>query len=121
MYLDPPYPDNGANYAHNMREWAAHRELAERLKHTQCKWILSSYDIPEIREMFGKHFIISVQSSSGMSVKKNDNSRVPNKEVLVTNFAPPKHLPHGQIRPYQLALDLEHPVKERRLVYKRNP
>ena len=117
MYIDPPYPGNGANYAHNMREWEAHHELAERLRRTRCKWILSSYDIPQIREMFGKHFVISVQSASGMTVKKDNTSRVLNREVLITNFAPPKNLPHGQIEPLQLSLDLEHPVKERRLVY----
>ncbi len=119
MYVDPPYPDNGANYAHNMREWDQHRELAERLHDAQCKWILSSYDIPEIREMFTDHFIISVQSSSGMKVKKNDNSRVVNREVLITNYKPAKQLAHGQIEPYQLSLTLEQPAKERRLIYLR--
>ncbi|HJW83525.1 MAG TPA: hypothetical protein VJ754_04400, partial [Anaerolineae bacterium] len=113
----PPYPGNGANYAHNMRKWEAHHELARRLSRTRCKWILSSYDIPEIREMFGKHLIISVQSASGMAVKKNDRSRVLNKEVLITNFTPPRILAHGQMAPNQLALDLDQSVKERRLIY----
>ena len=119
MYLDPPYPGNGCNYAHNMREWEAHHELAERLRKTQCRWILSSYDIPEIRDLFARNYIISVQSASGMKVKKNDNSRVLNREVLVTNFAPPKATAHGQLKPQQLTLDLGHSVKERRLVYQR--
>ncbi len=117
MYVDPPYPGNGANYAYNMREWNSHRELAQRLSSTQCKWILSSYDIPEVRELFMPYFIISVQSASGMTVKKNDNSRVMNKEVLITNFEPPTKLPHGQIASHQLTLGLEQPTKERRLVY----
>jgi len=117
VYVDPPYPGNGANYAHNMREWDEHRELAERLYNTQCRWILSSYDIPEIRELFAQSFIISVQSSSGMKVKKNDNSRVVNREVLVTNYKPAEQLAHGKVEKYQLALALEQPVKERRLVY----
>ncbi|HLF27223.1 MAG TPA: DNA adenine methylase [Anaerolineae bacterium] len=117
MYVDPPYPGNGANYAHNMREWEDHRELADRLNRAQCRWILSSYDIPEIRELFGKHFIISVQSASGMKVKKNDNSRVLNREVLITNYRPATQLPHGQIENYQLAFALEQPAKEHRLVY----
>jgi len=119
MYLDPPYPGNGCNYAHNMRDWESHHALAERLSKTQCKWILSSYDIPEMRELFSKHYIISVQSASGMKVKKNDNSRVLNQEVLITNYKPSKHLPHGEITPSQLSLDLGHTVKERRLVYRR--
>ena len=119
MYLDPPYPGNGCNYAHNMRDWDSHRELAERLSHTKCKWILSSYDIPEMRELFAKRFIISVQSASGMKVKKNDNSRVLNREVLINNYKPSKHLLHGEVASAQLALDLGQAVKERRLIYQR--
>ncbi len=119
MYVDPPYPNNGANYAHNMRDWKDHHELAERLQRAQCNWILSSYDIPEIRELFRKNYIIAVQSASGMRVKKNDNSRTINKEVLVTNYAPPKHLPNGDIEPYQLPMKLGHVAKERRLIYRR--
>ena len=116
MYVDPPYPGNGANYAHNMREWEAHCDLAKRLGNTKCRWILSSYDIPEIRELFSSYFMISVQAASGMKVKKNDHSRVLNKEVLITNYAPPKKLQHGQIEPYQLPL-LGQPAEEHRLVY----
>lgn len=117
MYIDPPYPGNGANYAHNMREWEAHSELAQRLNRTQCRWILSSYDIPQIRELFDQHFTISVQSASGMRVKKTDHSRVMNREVLITNFAPPQSLPHGHIEPYQIPLGLGREVAERRLTY----
>lgn len=121
MYLDPPYPENGCNYAHNMRDWESHQELADRLNKTECKWILSSYDIPEIREMFAKHYIISVQSASGMRVKKDDNSRVLNREVLITNYAPPKKIEYGQLEPQQLSLQLNGRVlKEHRLVYKVN-
>ncbi len=121
MYIDPPYPGNGCNYAHNMRNWDQHQELADRLKATECKWILSSYDIPGIREMFSEYYIISVQSASGMRVKKNDTSRVMNKEVLITNYAPPHKLPHGQIEPGQIALDLGRTLKEHRLTYRMKP
>lgn len=120
MYLDPPYPENGANYAHNMREWDQHRALAERLKRTRCKWILSSYDIPQMHDLFAQHFMISVQSASGMRVKKHDTSRVLNRELLITNYAPSRELRHGQIQQYQMPLGLEHPVKERRFVYLRS-
>jgi DNA adenine methylase len=92
MYVDPPYPGNKCNYAHNMRGWDEHHFLAERLKRTQCKWILSSYDIPEIRLLFSDHFILGVQSASGMSVEKNGSARTLNREVLITNYAPPKSL-----------------------------
>mgnify|MGYP001614617638 CR=1 FL=1 len=118
IYIDPPYPGNGCNYAHNMRDWDSHRELAARLQKTECKWILSSYDISEMRELFAKDYIISVQSASGMRVKKNDNSRVTNKEILITNFAPPTNLPHGQIEPNQIALDFGRALKEHRLTYR---
>ena len=117
LYLDPPYPENGCNYAHNMRDWKDHHELADRLSRAECRWILSSYDIPEIRELFAKYFIISVQSASGMRVKKNDTARVLNREVLVTNYPPAAELPHGHVEPYQLLLELDHAVSERRLLY----
>jgi DNA adenine methylase len=119
MYIDPPYPENGCNYAHNMRDWESHRELAQRLYHTKCKWILSSYDIPEIRELFAQCYIISVQSASGMRIKKNDTARVLNREVLITNYAPPKKVAHGQIEQQQMSLGLDHSIKDHRLVYTR--
>jgi site-specific DNA-adenine methylase len=88
MYLDPPYPNNGCNYLHNMREWAEHKELANRLHSVKCKWILSSYDIPEMYELYPGNYIIPVQSSSGMVTEKKGSKRVLNKEVLITNFPP---------------------------------
>jgi DNA adenine methylase len=92
MYIDPPYPGNKCNYAHNMRHWQDHHILHERLSATRCKWILSSYDTPDIRALHGDYFIIPVQSSSGMKVEKHGSARVINREVLVTNFAPPNKL-----------------------------
>ena len=71
-----------------------------------------------MRELFAKRFIISVQSASGMQVKKNDNSRVLNREGLITNDKPAKPLAHGDVESPQLELDLGHVVKERRLVYR---
>jgi DNA adenine methylase len=88
MYIDPPYPDNGVNYAHNMRGWDEHRELAERLQQSTCKWIVSSYDIPQIRELYAESYVIAVESASGMKAKKTGTERVINKEVLITNYMP---------------------------------
>ena len=122
MYLDPPYPQNGCNYAHNMRSWEDHHLLAERLSKTKCKWILSSYDIPEIHELFADDFIISVQSSSGMRTRKNDSSRVLNKEVLISNYAPAVHIGYGciELDKTQMALGLtDSGIQEHRLVYYR--
>lgn len=86
MYLDPPYPENGCNYVYNMRDKAAHEALAERLKRTQCKWILSSYDTAFVHTLFSDYSISPVQSFSGMNTEKNGSTRVLNKEVLITNY-----------------------------------
>lgn len=88
MYIDPPYPGNKCNYAHNMREWQDHWELAERLRATKCKWILSSYDVTQIRKLYAGYNIVPVQSFSGMRIKKNNTERILNEEVLITNFSP---------------------------------
>lgn len=88
MYVDPPYPNNGVNYKHNMRDWEEHKRLASVLKQTKSKWILSSYDIPEIRTLYTGFHIIPVQSFSGMKKKKNGQKRVLNREVLILNFTP---------------------------------
>lgn len=106
MYIDPPYPENKCNYAHNMRTWEEHYELAERLNAVQCKWILSSYDAPEIRRLYGgsPYHILSVESFSGMKAKKNGSERVLNQEVLITNFMPLGKAANEMIRQGQLAL-----------------
>lgn len=91
MYVDPPYPDNGCNYVYNMREKEAHEILAARLKRTQCKWILSSYDTSYVRALFEGYYIVPVRSSSGMNTEKNSTTRVVNEEVLITNFSPPNN------------------------------
>jgi len=88
MYIDPPYPDNGANYAYNMRDWKEHQEMAGRLQKAECKWVLSSYDIPEVHALYPQNYVVSVQMASGMKAKKNGNERVINKEVLITNYLP---------------------------------
>jgi hypothetical protein len=87
--VDPPYPENGCNYKHNMRSWEEHRALADRLNRATCKWIYSSYDTPEIRALFPDCHIIPVTSASGMADKKRGTSRVTNQEVLITNFSSP--------------------------------
>jgi len=89
-YMDPPYPGNGCNYKHNMRDWAGHRELADRLHRSACKWIYSSYDTPEVRDMFQDLHIIQVSSASGMIASKRGATTVTNREVLITNFSPPQ-------------------------------
>ncbi|MCP4428828.1 MAG: DNA adenine methylase [Chloroflexi bacterium] len=86
MYLDPPYPKNGCNYKYNMQDWEDHRQLAIRLSNTKCKWMLSSYDAPEVHQMYDGYNIIPIQSYSGMNTKKNGSKRKLNREVLIANF-----------------------------------
>lgn len=90
IYVDPPYPGNKCNYAHNMRDWETHYELYNQLRNAKSKWIISSYDIPEIRNIFSEpqYHILAVRSFSGMNVDKNRTARVQNKEVLILNFQP---------------------------------
>lgn len=88
MYLDPPYPGNGANYAHNMRDWQSHYALAERLKQAQCRWMLSSYDVPEVRSLYAGCTIIPIAAFSGMAATKAKTERTLNQEVLILNYAP---------------------------------
>ena len=109
MYVDPPYPGNKCNYAHNMRDWEQHHALAERLHRAKCRWILSSYDIPEMHSLFAEHYVMAVQSASGMNVEKNGSTRVTNREVLITNFAPPKRMVavRSPEAPQQTLLELE--------------
>ncbi len=106
MYIDPPYPENKVNYFHNMSSWDEHRKLATRLMRTRCKWILSSFDIPEMRTLYGdeKHYFISVQAYSGMKKQKHGSKRVLNKEVLITNFAPTGYAINSPVQPGQLRL-----------------
>jgi DNA adenine methylase len=106
MYLDPPYPGNGCNYSHNMRDWEAHKLLSERLSRARCQWILSSYDKPEVRALFGQYFITPVQASSGMNTEKNGSTRVLNKEILITSFAPTSKTPASGGDNDQRLLDL---------------
>lgn len=115
IYIDPPYPDNGANYAYNMRDWKENRELAARLHKTECKWILSSYDIPEVRELYPQNYVVAVQMASGMKAKKNAKERVINKEVLITNFLPDStsvaHFEGKETRQMRMVLDKSEPYQ----------
>jgi DNA adenine methylase len=106
FYVDPPYPDNKCNYKHNMRSWEDHKELADRLGTTKAKWILSSYDTPEVHALYSAYRIRAVQSFSGMRVKKDKTERVQNREVLVTNFTPKDELPLLTDDRVQMGLDL---------------
>lgn len=93
MYLDPPYMGNGANYKFNMRGKDDHQAIAGQLAQAKGFWILSSYDTPEIRDLFCGYEITPIQSSSGMRTGKSERQagkhRTINQEILITNFPPP--------------------------------
>lgn len=105
MYLDPPYPNNKCNYLYNMRDWDAHHLLAERLDTTKCRWMLSSYDTPEIRALFNQYHIIPIQSFSGMNVEKHGKKRVENREVLITSYNPHEIAPVSTRTSQQMLMD----------------
>ena len=93
MYLDPPYPGNGANYKHNIRSMEEHSVIAERLDRVQSKWMLSSYDTEEVRTQFRHYNIVPIQSSSGMRSSETEarvsgRKRTLNREVLILNYEP---------------------------------
>lgn len=91
LYLDPPYPGNGANYKHNMREEMEHSAIAARLHSVQSKWMLSSYDTEAVRANFHGYNIIPIRSASGMraaesAIRTNGVQRTVNREILVLNY-----------------------------------
>ena len=93
IYLDPPYPGNGANYKHNMRSMKEHADIAEKLSGSQSMWMLSSYDSEEVRTLFRGYNIISIQSASGMrssetEARASGRKRTLNREVLILNYDP---------------------------------
>ena len=94
LYLDPPYPRNGANYKHNMRLAKEHSAIAERLSKVQSKWMLSSYDTDEVRANFRQYNIVPIRSSSGMraseaEIRANGIKRTVNREILILNYDQP--------------------------------
>jgi site-specific DNA-adenine methylase len=108
MYIDPPYPDNKCNYAHNMRSWEEHILLANKLQKSTCKWALSCYDNEEIRDLFQNFNIIPLRAFSGMKIKKNGTERVMNSEVLITNYNP-KEQDNAQVfkgKPVQVSMEI---------------
>ncbi len=99
MYIDPPYPENGCNYGHNMREKSDHELLAAKLQQAECKWMVSSYDTDFIRTLFADYTIIPLEFMSGMMTEKRGNTRVANKEVVILNYPLPSIQNETSIQP----------------------
>lgn len=86
MYLDPPYPQNNCNYQYNMRKWKEHEELARALRNLRSRFLLTSYNLPEIRALYDGFYITEVNFAAGMPVGERQRSR--NDEIIVTNYDP---------------------------------
>lgn len=84
MYLDPPYPGNKCNYQFNLRGWEDHRRIAERMRQAKAQLLLTTYDLPVLRELFADFHITPVQFAAGMPGKDGRK----NKEIIVTNYHP---------------------------------
>lgn len=84
LYLDPPYPGNHVNYQFNLREWDEHVKLAERVKQTKAKWLLTTYDQEHLRNLFADFYVLPVEFAAGMPGK---NGRQ-NNELIITNYDP---------------------------------
>jgi DNA adenine methylase len=95
MYLDPPYPNNTINYQYNMRRMEEHRELVRALHNLQARFILTSYDLPEVRELYDHDgfYITPVDFAAGMPTNGNQRSR--NREIIVTNYDPLTDMPES--------------------------
>lgn len=88
MYLDPPYPRNTINYHYNMRSETEHKELAKVLRDMRSRFLLTSYDLPEVREIYSTDafHVKSVDFAAGMPTHNRKRSR--NKEIIISNFVP---------------------------------
>jgi DNA adenine methylase len=88
MYLDPPYPNNNINYQHNMRQIKAHEELASRIGELRSRFLLTSYNLPEIKDLYNSEglYVQEVNFAAGMPTNGTDRSR--NEEIIISNFDP---------------------------------
>lgn len=84
MFLDPPYPGNNCNCRFNMRKWDDHEEIARRMRDAKARCLLTTYDLPELRDLFGGFCITPVSFPSGMPGRRGRR----NREIIVTNYDP---------------------------------
>jgi len=84
IYLDPPYVEQGAGYAHNFNE-QDHRDLAEILMNTKHDWVLSYDDCPLVRELYEKPGIELIDVQWEYSSTKG-NLTSGKHELIITNI-----------------------------------
>lgn len=84
MFLDPPYPGNNCNYRFNMRSWDDHARVAARMREARARCLLTTYDLPQARELYRDFHQTPVTFPSGMPGRGSQL----NREVIVTNYDP---------------------------------
>ena len=63
FYLDPPYWGSEADYGEGLFRRPDFERLAAALKGLQGRFILSSNDVPEVREIFGRYSIEPIHTT----------------------------------------------------------
>ena len=92
LYVDPPYDPEARNslgYRIEMGERQQHEDLAAALHACKADVLLSGYDSPLYREMFGDWHRIDIATRTGQgagSTKEGDGSRI---ETLWANYPLP--------------------------------
>lgn len=91
FYLDPPYVDVEHYYNTNEVKFtnSDHYRLAAALKKIQGKFVISYYEHPLVRELYGNYNIIQkIASKHSCGVTRNSTSRTKPKsiELLIRNY-----------------------------------
>jgi DNA adenine methylase len=87
VYLDPPYYEKGSQlYKYSMDD-ADHVRLANMLKSSPCKWVLSYDDHPRIRELYDWAAFHNIHLTYTISNKHDDGTRPKNREVVIVPIA----------------------------------
>ncbi len=108
MYFDPPYPNNRVNYQYNMRNIEEHKQLVEELHKLQARFILTSYDLPDVRKLYDHDdfHIKAVDFAAGMPTNNQKRSR--NREIIVTNYNPEPYLEAQENQQLSLSTSTNH-------------
>jgi DNA adenine methylase len=88
MYVDPPYYGTENYYAFHSFTKDNHKHLADILKICKCKWILSYYDFPHLREWFpeGEYYWERKEYAKAASAKKGVKQNT-GEEILIMNYS----------------------------------
>jgi DNA adenine methylase len=88
MFLDPPYLDT-EDYRLGVFSLQDHMDLAEILRHTKSKWLVTIGDHPKIRELY--HGFKKERVKTHLSVPRIIGEMRPTfKQLIIRNYEPPK-------------------------------